>query len=341
MSTADWRRIEAWLDEQRVGDGPLRPIARLSGGTQNQMILVERGSQQLVLRMPPVHQLPYSNQTMRREIQVLAALDSTAVPHARLVASCATTDVTGSAFYLTEFVAGHPLQPGADPPHPGGTARELGLGLVDALATLVKVPMDHPQLRDFGSPDGWLERQVQRWSSQLRKYRGLPQPPDRLLPNLPAVADWLKRHPPASCRLGLIHGDYHVANVIFEVDRPSVAAIVDWELATIGGVLLDLGHLLATWPDAEATEAEAACVVLPIAGAPTPRELAERYEAATSLDTSDLLWFRVLACFRLAAILEGTYARACSGLAPIETGEALHAKSLALLEQAKRLIVGP
>jgi aminoglycoside phosphotransferase (APT) family kinase protein len=153
------------------------------------------------------------------------------------------------------------------------------------------------------------------------------------------IADWLEAHRPSEFEAGLLHGDYHLANVMFRHDGPELAAIVDWELATIGDPLVDLGWLLATWPEGEAPSA-ADVSVEPWNGFPKPEELVEHYGTQSGRDLSNIDWYTVLACFKLGIILEGTHARACAGLAPRETGDQLHAKAIGLFDRASRRIQG-
>jgi aminoglycoside phosphotransferase (APT) family kinase protein len=133
---------------------------------------------------------------------------------------------------------------------------------------------------------------------------------------------------------GLIHGDFHFANVLISRNEGRVAAVVDWELSTIGDPLLDLGHLLATWPD----PASGTTTMLSLPGLPTREEIVARYAEGSTRDVEAVGWYQVLACYRLGIILEGTHARACAGQAPRETGDRLHAMTVGLFEQALRLV---
>src|SRR5262249_14530970 len=160
---------------------------------------------------------------------------------------CPDETVLGAAFYVMEWIDGvNPAQdlPGyADEP----SARyAMGLAAVDALAALGAVDHEAVGLGDLGRPAGFLERQVRRWLSELASYRDLPGYPGPELPGLPEVAAWLERNRPATFRPGIMHGDYHLANLRYALDEPRVAAIVDWEMCTIGDPLLDLGWLMAT-----------------------------------------------------------------------------------------------
>jgi aminoglycoside phosphotransferase (APT) family kinase protein len=149
------------------------------------------------------------------------------------------------------------------------------------------------------------------------------------------VAAWLDAHRPAGWAAGLMHGDFHFANVIFRHDGPELAAVVDWELCTIGDPLLDLGHLLATWPE---RDGGGAAPMLRAPGLPTPAEVVARYGEGSTRDLSAVPWYQVLACYRLGIILEGSNARAAAGKAPRAVGDQLHAITLGLFDQARRLI---
>jgi aminoglycoside phosphotransferase (APT) family kinase protein len=150
------------------------------------------------------------------------------------------------------------------------------------------------------------------------------------------VGEWLAQNTPAQFTPGIMHGDFHLANVMFRHDGPELAAIVDWELCTIGDPLLDLGWLVATWP--ETGDDGWAVSVKPWSGFPTAPELIAHYRQQSTRDVSAIGWYAVLACFKLAIILEGTHARAAAGAAPKETGDQLHAQAIGLLQRAERWI---
>jgi aminoglycoside phosphotransferase (APT) family kinase protein len=207
----------------------------------------------------------------------------------------------------------------------------MGLSLVDAIAALGEIDHVAVGLADFGRPDGYLERQVPRWRRQLEGYAALPGYPGPEIPALDEVATWLERKRPDQFRPGILHGDFHLANVLFEPDGPELAAIVDWELATIGDPLLDLGQLLVTWPGEDASLGPS---VQPWEGFPRAAELVARYRERSTRSLDAIAWYEVLACYRLGIILEGTYARAFSGKAERAIGDALHATTLALFARA-------
>lgn len=339
--------LAAWMDTQGLGGrngGDITHPTLLAGGTQNVLLKFERGARSFVLRRPSRHLRANSNETMGREARVLAALAGSAVPHPALIAACADTAVIGAAFYLMEPVdgfnaahAGLPALHASDPL----LRRRMGFAMVDAIAALAAVDVAAVGLADFGRAEGFLERQVPRWRKQLEGYaacEGWPGP--QSLPEVRRVGDWLDAHRPAAFTPGLLHGDFHIANVMFRHDGPELAAVVDWELATVGDPLLDLGWLLATWPRPDGSH-HTPNRVQPWNGFPLAPELVEHYAQRSQRDLSAIRWYAVLACYKLAIILEGSHARACAGQAPRDTGERLHGAALGLFRRAVDWIEQP
>lgn len=336
----DLGALAAWMDRGGLGSGPIEGARRLSGGTQNILLRFTRSGRDYVLRRPPPHLRDNSNETMRREARMLAALRDTAVPHPKLIAACPEEDVIGASFYLMTPIEGFNPTAGLPELHAGSESvrRRMGFALVEGIAALGALDYRALGLEGFGKPDNYLERQVQRWRAQLASYAGLPGwTGPQEIPGVDEVAHWLERHRPSAFEPGIIHGDYHLANVLYAFDSGELAAIVDWELTTIGDPLLDMGWLMATWPEGDTPEAEAVAV-RPWRGFPSARELVDHYRARTHRDLSAIDWYGVLACYKLGIILEGTHARACAGRAPRETGDLLHAKTIGLFERALRWI---
>jgi aminoglycoside phosphotransferase (APT) family kinase protein len=327
--------LSAWMDAQGLGSGSLDNVKSLAGGTQNIMLRFTRSGRDYVLRHPPEHPRPNSNETMRREGRVLGALRHTDVPHPGLIAMCDDEAVLGAVFYLMEPVEGFNAVTGLPSLHAGSpTVRHrMGLALVEGIAALGAVDYRAVGLEGFGKPDAFLERQVPRWSAQLSGYaqcEGWPGPD--ALPGVARVGAWLEANRPTDFKPGIMHGDYHLANVMYRYDSGELAAIVDWELATIGDPLIDLGWLLATWPEPGADEATVS--VRPWEGFPTADELVEHYRTRSTRDLGAIDWYAVLACYKLGILLEGTFARACAGQAPRETGQKLHDRAIRLFGRA-------
>ncbi|MEP2829703.1 phosphotransferase family protein [Parvibaculum sp.] len=336
----DLGALARWMDGEELGSGPLEDVTLLGGGTQNILLRFTRNGRPYVLRRPPPHLRKNSNETMRREARMLAALARSDVPHPGLIAACPEEDVIGAAFYLMEPVDGFnptvalPELHGNDP----AIRHRMGLSLVEGIAALGAIDYEKAGLDGFGKPDNYLKRQVARWQGQLESYREFPSwPGPQRIPGVAKVAKWLEDNRPSTFQPGIIHGDYHLANVMYRHDGPELAAIVDWELTTIGDPLLDLGWLLATWPQGDGPAA-GAVGVRPWDGFPSADELVAHYRPRTSRDMGNIEWYGVLACYKLGIILEGTHARACEGKAPKETGDKLHASTVGLFERALRWI---
>jgi aminoglycoside phosphotransferase (APT) family kinase protein len=336
----DLNALMAWMDREGLGQGPLDAVESLSGGTQNILLRFARAGRTYVLRRPPLHLRGNSNETMRREARALAALAGTDVPHPGLSAACPQEDVIGAAFYLMEPIDGFNATQGLEPLHASNAAvrHRMGLAMVDAIAALSKVDYVAVGLSDFGKIDNWLGRQVGRWASQLKSYEefaGWTGP--QAIPGVDKVARWLEEHMPPTFQPGLIHGDFHLANVMFRHDSGELAAVVDWELCTVGDPLLDLGWLAATWPE-EGRPRATDVAITPWEGFATIDEMVARYGEQTGRDLAHFDWFAVMACYKLGIILEGSNARACAGKAPREIGDRLHAHTIDLFERALRRI---
>jgi aminoglycoside phosphotransferase (APT) family kinase protein len=295
-----------------------------------------------VLRRGPRHLRPVSNSVILRETRVLGALAGTDVPHAGLIAVCEDPSVLGEAvFYLMEPVDGFNAGAALPALHAGDpTIRHaMGLSMADAAARLGALDHRAVGLGDFGKPDGFLDRQVPRWLSELESYSSLENYPGPDIGDVAGVAAWLRANQPSTFRPGIMHGDYHAANVMFSRTGPEVVAIVDWEMCTIGDPLLDLGWMLATWyrPGHQPVLPNQ---LMSVGGLATPGELVERYAANTSRDLSNIDWYAVMACFKLGIILEGSNARAAAGKAPKEIGDMLHTATVRLFQRAEAIIEG-
>jgi aminoglycoside phosphotransferase (APT) family kinase protein len=329
--------VARWMDDRGLGDGDLGHPMLIAGGTQNILLSFERSGRRYVLRRPPVHKRANSDETMRREARVLGALAGSDVPHPGLIAAEPDPEVLGAAFYLMEPIDGFNVTLGMPEPFASDHSwqHEMGLSMADAIASLAAVDHIAVGLGVLGKFEGWAQRQVGRWRKQLDGYSELPGYDGPDLPGVDVVGRWLDDHLPTNVRPGLMHGDFHFANVLMRHDAPRLAAIVDWELVTVGDPLLDLGHVLSLWPG-ERSPSSAAAFHAP--GLPSVDEVIERYALRSGRDMSEFGWYRVLACYRLGLILEGTHARACAGLAPKAVGDQLHATTVALLERALDLI---
>ncbi len=216
------------MDEHVIESGAISDVSSLGGGTQNIMLSFTRGERVFVLRRGPKHLRSTTNDSLRREMTILRALAGTAVPHPQLIAGCADAAVLGgSVFYLMEPVQGFNAAATLPALHGGDaeTRHGMGLAMVDSLAELALVDYNAIGLADYGRPDGFLERQVPRWLAELESYAGQTGYPAGSLPGAATLAEWLTSEQPATSTPGIMHGDFHVANVMFSLDGPGVAAM--------------------------------------------------------------------------------------------------------------------
>ncbi|MFI9505341.1 phosphotransferase family protein [Nocardia sp. NPDC052566] len=339
-AVVDFAAVGKWMDEQGLPAGEFEQVAALGGGTQNIMLRFARGGRDYVLRRGPKHLRAKSNEVIRREARLLAALDGTGVRAPRVIAACPDDGLIGAVFYLMEPIAG--FNPQTELPeryaNDAEARKQMGLSAVEAIARLGSVDYAAIGLADYGKPEGFLERQVPRWLAELESYSTLDGYPGPEIPGVARVGEWLDRNRPTEWTPGILHGDCHLANIMFSYDRPEVAALVDWEMSTIGDPLLDLGWQIATRPAAGTVGSALIGKLGQVGGLPTPEEMAAHYGLFSDRDLSAVPWYTVLACFKLGIVLEGTHARAFAGKAPKQVGDFLHAVTLELFEQAHRIM---
>ncbi|MGY1843689.1 phosphotransferase family protein [Modestobacter sp. SYSU DS0875] len=299
-----------------LGDDAWRSVRveLITAGMSNltYVITPESGSADdaLVLRRPPTGAVLATAHDMAREHRVISALAGTPVPVPRTVHLETDPAVLGAPFYVMERVVGvhvaADLPPGyADEPD---RRRAVADGLVDVLADLHAVDPAAVGLADFGRPEGFLQRQVRRWTTQWEATR------DTDRPALDALAAELAARVPASRRTGITHGDYRLDNCLLDPAEPGrVRAVLDWEMSTLGDPLTDLGMLFVYWPQAGEDTGLTISPVTTLPGFPTRRELAQRYAARTGADLTDLSWYVGFAWFKFAAIVAGVVARSRAG----------------------------
>ena len=330
--TVDFDALCRWMDEQCIGHGPLEGVEPLGGGTQNILIRFRRDGQPYVLRRGPPDLRHGSNQAMSREAQMLAALDGTGIPHPNLVALCKDESVIGAVFFLMESIKGvNAVESGL----PAEARRRAGLEFIEAVANLGEIAPETVGLSGFGQPEGFLGRQAGRWMGQLESYAKYPEWPGTSdLPDPEPIARWLEDNCPAETRPGILHGDCHFANAMFDPESGELMALIDWEMSTLGDPLLDLGWTIATWPGEDYRMFELG------EGYPKLGELIAAYAARSTRSMDSLPWYGVCACFKLGSILEGTYARALAGRAPLVVGKRLHDLTQMLFGRAERLMSG-
>ena len=306
----DLDRLAAYLAEHRpeLATGPLS--ARLiAGGKSNLTYLVRAGEQEFVLRRPPLGHVLATAHDMAREHRVISALTPTEVPVPAALLYCADDEVIGAPFYLMEKVDGEVFRSRSQTdPLTAGQRRDLAMAMMDTLAALHMVEPASVGLADFGRPEGYLGRQVRRWAGQLDRSRSRP------LPGIDELRDALAETVPEGANAGrIVHGDYRLDNLLASVDPVAVRAVLDWEMATLGDPLADLGLLLTYWDvlgDSDAADGNPVADGLgPRAGFPTGAELIERYAGRSDVNVGPLHWHVALGCFKLAVICEGIHYR--------------------------------
>ncbi len=320
--------LARWLDAGGApGHGEEPRLRQLKGGSQNTLYLIERGGERMVLRMPGARADAARIDGLLREIRLVRALSGTDVPHAALIAADDSGDVLGMPFYVMQAIDGwSPMDGGWQPPFDTdlNARRGLAFELVAGAAKLGRVDWRAQGLEGFGRPQGFHERQVDRWLAFLDSYKV------RDLPGLDEAAEWLRRNRPAHYTPGIMHGDYQFANVMFAHGAPArLAAIVDWEMTTVGDPLLDLAWALLGY-DGEEPRADG--FYLDMAGMPTRSELLRHYEDISGLSTENIDYYLVLANWKLGIVLEKTYA------AGVRTGKVESAIQNAFGEMIPRLI---
>lgn len=301
--------VEAWFAEHAPGVRPPLSFERISGGHSNLTYSVrDSAAGRWALRRPPLGKRLGSAHDMGREHRVVSALASTPVPVAPVVGLCEDESVNGAPFYVMEFVEG-PILRGlaeAEAFPDEGDRRAIGERVVDTLVEIHAVDPDAAGLGELGRKEDYVARQLHRWQGQWEKSK------TRELPVIDAVHERLAARIPEQGPATIVHGDYRLDNMIL-TPRGEVAAVVDWELCTLGDPLADVGLLMVYWPEAgeELVALGQPATLAP--GFPGREELKARYAERSGRDLSQLDFFVALGYWKLAIILEGVYARYAAG----------------------------
>jgi aminoglycoside phosphotransferase (APT) family kinase protein len=305
----DARAVEAWFEEHVAGAAPPLSFERISGGHSNLTYRVTDASgRRWALRRPPLRKRLGSAHDMGREHKVVSALGPTAVPVAPIAGFCEDESVNEAPFYVMEFVEGPILRFRADAAAFPDEAdrRAIGERVADTLAAIHAVDPDAVGLGDLGRKEDYVARQLHRWGGQWEKSK------TRELEVIDAVHERLAARIPEQGPATIVHGDYRLDNMILSPGG-EVAAVVDWELCTLGDPLADVGLLMVYW-------SEPGDEVIPLAepatsepGFPTREEIRSRYAERSGRDLADLDFFVALGYWKLAIILEGVYSRYAAG----------------------------
>ena len=311
----DLVRLGAYLEAQLPAFAGLRSAERVIGGNSNPIWRIAADSGRYILRTQPAGLLLKSAHALDREYRVITALRDSAVPVARIHLLCNDLDVVGVQFYLMEFVEGRVHPDPRLPELPQAQRVAIYHSAIDMLATIHRIDIDALGLRDFGRSGHYFERQLHRWSTQYRT--ALPQGDA----TLEALIDALQRAMPADDAVAvLLHGDARLDNLMFDAAGERIAAVLDWELSTLGHPLADLGQFLAVQelpsdyllPGLAGLDRRAL-------GIPTAQEQAQRYFGAMGRAPVDLRFYQAFALFRQAAMSAGLRRRAELGTAVAES----------------------
>jgi aminoglycoside phosphotransferase (APT) family kinase protein len=303
--------LMSFLDEHGLGEGEIE-ASPIGEGHSNVTYLIERGGSEMVLRRPPRPPLPPSAHNVLREARLLSALRDTPARVPDVLAVCEDPATIGAPFYVMELIEGDVIVTSVpselDTP---ADRRRIGDQLIDSLVEIHAVDWRAAGLEDFGKPTGYLERQLRRFLGlwELNKTREITA--------VESVGKWLGENLPSSGAATIVHGDYRLGNTIFSSGAPAqLAAVLDWEMATIGDPLADLGYLCMMWTEAGDPQVglrEALGNVTRAEGFPTRAELVERYEELSGRSMVAIRWYTTLALWKSIVFMEGNYKRAIAG----------------------------
>lgn len=308
----DEDKLTAYLESRLPGGGPFE-IERHRAGHSNETFFVRRDGRGWALRRPPAGAFLPSAHDVGREYKVLSSLTGTDVRTPSTTLACEDESVIGAPFYLMELMDGVVIRDQLPPAYSEADRMRIGEELVDALVELHAIDPDACGLGSFGKKEGYLARQLRRWTGQM----DLTLPLTRELPVLRALGEWLHANLPESPPATIVHGDYKLDNVMYDRNEPRLIAILDWEMSTLGDPLADLGWMVSFWREEEDLQNDVFADLGAVTASPgfaTRQELVDRYVERTGRDAAALDWYVVLAIWKLAILLEGSYARHLAGM---------------------------
>jgi aminoglycoside phosphotransferase (APT) family kinase protein len=301
--------VTEWFEANIEDAAPPLRFVRIKGGHSNLTYEVtDTANVRYVLRRPPLGHLLPTAHDMTREWRFISAFHPTPVPVAPPLGFCEDTEVTGAPFYVMAFVDGHVMHDAsvAEDHYDEAQRRSAGESFIDVLADMHAEDPDDIGVGDIARKDGYIARQLKRWYSQWNASK------TRELPLVDELHDEFAARTPEQVAARVVHGDYRLGNCITSYDG-RIAAVLDWEIATLGDPLADVGYVLHSWP--EPGEAGPAHRMSPttVPGFPTRDELIERYAARSGRDLSDIGFYVAFAHWKTACIVEGVYARYLQG----------------------------
>ncbi|GAB5349838.1 phosphotransferase family protein [Alteriqipengyuania sp. 357] len=313
----DETALTAWF-ESNVEDftGPLE-LSKFKGGQSNPTYKAQTGNRSYVLRRQPFGKLLPSAHAVDREYKVMSALGPTGFPVPRTFGLCEDADVIGSKFFVMELIEGRNLWNGSLPESTPDERREIYHAMVDTLADLHTTDPQKIGLGDYGKPQDYCARQIARWTKQYKLSE------TEEIPEMEALIAWLPETVPDQHASGIVHGDYRLDNMIFQPDRNSVAAVLDWELSTLGDPIADFSYFVLNWHNPADGRAGLGGLDLQELGIPSAEETTERYVARTGYPVPDMDWYFAFNLFKFAGIIQGIKKRVIDG-----TASSAHAKKM-------------
>jgi aminoglycoside phosphotransferase (APT) family kinase protein len=336
----DEPKVTAWLDANVDGvDGPYT-FDFIAGGRSNVTFKVtDAHGAAFVLRRPPLGHVLATAHDMAREHRLISAIGQTNVPVPRTMGLCTDPDVNGAPFYVMSFVEGVVLDSPekAEATMTVNARRAASDHLIDVLADLHAVDVDAVGLGDLARKDGYIERQLKRWTTQWESSK------TRELPAIDELVEILRRRIPVQQGVSVAHGDYRFGNCLTDTTHGRIVAVLDWELCTLGDPMADVGYIGVYWREPGAP-ASTAADPSGVPGFPRYEDLVARYAARTGRDVSDVDYYRAFSAYRLAVIGEGVYARYLNGamadqIADLETmKKSVEWRAESALQIARRVV---
>ena len=327
----DEGRLDQWMRDNVEGyRGPLT-VSQFKGGQSNPTYRLDTPDRAYVLRRKPFGKLLPSAHAVDREYRVITALHATGFPVARSYGLCTDDSVIGAAFYIMSMVEGRIFWDGTLPGIEPGERRAI---YESEIKTLARLHQYHPEkigLSDYGKPGNYFARQIDRWTKQYRASETQTiEPMNRLI-------EWLPKTVPTQERVSVVHGDYRIDNMIFHADAPRVAAVLDWELSTIGDPLADFTYVLMNWSMPHEGRSSLGGVDVASLGIPTQEEVVAIYCNDTGrAGIPDLDWYFAYNLFRLCGIVQGIAGRVRDGTAASARAMEQASRAVPLAEAAWR-----
>jgi aminoglycoside phosphotransferase (APT) family kinase protein len=334
----DTGRLAAWIAENVSGlQGPIE-VAQFKGGQSNPTYLLRVGERRCVLRRKPPGTLLASAHAVDREYAVIRALEDTDIPVARAFAFCEDESVAGTAFYLMDYVEGRVFWDPRLPEMVPGERRQIYDEMNRVIAELHGLDPGAVGLDEFGRHGGYVERQVSRWTRQYRAAE------TETIVAMDQLIEWLPANRPADDETRIVHGDFRIDNLIFDRNAPRIVAVLDWELSTLGHPLADFAYHCMAWRIPPGAFRGLAGTDYAALGIPSEHQYVQDYLRRTGREgfaAREWQYYMAYNLFRLAAILQGVYARALQGNASsanaLETGSSARQLAEAAWQQVERL----